>query len=265
MANAEASAADLEAARLAAEGTLATDYFELRYEDQFITLLDETIKAYQQSLTITQNQYNAGVAAKTDVLNAKTQLEAAQSQRINAGVARAEFEHAIAVLTGQPPANLTIAPGAADRHDPGRSGGRAIDPAGAPPRHRRGRAPGGSAASANVGVAEAAYYPDVTLSASAGFVGTALGNLIQTSNSEWSAGPSVSETIFDGGLRRGELEAAKATYDQSVAAYRQAVLTALQAVEDDLAAAGDLYQAGRGRKPDGEGCRRSDAPDAESI
>ena len=234
MANAQASAADLEAARLAAEGSLATDYFELRYEDQLMQLLDDTIKAYQQSLKITENQYNAGVAAKTDVLNARTQLEAAQSQRINAGVARAQFEHAIAVLTGQPPANVTIPPAPLTDNVP-------VVPAGVPATLLQRRPDIAEAerkveaASADIGVSEAAYYPDVTLSASAGFVGSALSGLIQTPNSEWSAGPSISETLFDGGLRRAEVEQSKALYDQAVATYRQTVLTALQAVEDDLA------------------------------
>jgi NodT family efflux transporter outer membrane factor (OMF) lipoprotein len=234
VANAQASAADLEAARLAAEGSLATDYFELRYEDQFIQLLDQTVKAYQQSLKITQNQYNAGVAAKTDVLNARTQLEAAQSQQINAGVARAAFEHAIAVLTGQPPASLTIPPAPLTDIVP-------VVPAGVPATLLQRRPDIAEAerkveaASAAIGVSQAAYYPDVTLSASFGYVGPDLGKLIQSSNQDWSAGPGISETIFDGGLRGGILEQSRAAYDQAVASYRQTVLTALQAVEDDLA------------------------------
>ncbi len=233
VANAEASEADLEAARLAAQGTLATDYFELRYEDQLKQLLDETIKAYRQSLQITQNQYNAGVAAKTDVLNARTQLEAAEAQEINVAVARAQFEHAIAVLTGQPPAALIIPPAPLTAtvplipvDVPGTLLQRRPDIAEAERRVE--------AASADIGVSEAAYYPDVTLSASYGYVGTALSTLLKSANSEWSAGPGLAETVFDGGARRAQVAESDAAYDEAVATYRQTVLTALQAVEDDL-------------------------------
>ena len=233
VADAQASEADLAAARLSIEGQVAADYIQLRYEDQLKQLLDQTIKVYQASLKITLNQYNAGVAAKTDVLNARTQLEQTQAQAINVGVSRAEFEHALAVLTGQPPADLTIPPAPlADTVPvvpvdvPGTLLQRRPDIAEAERRVE--------AASADIGVSIAAYYPDVTLSASYGFFGTALSSLIKSSNSSWSAGPGAAETIFDGGLRRAQVEASRAAYDDAVATYRQTVLAALQAVEDDL-------------------------------
>ena len=233
VANAQASAADLAAARLSIEGSVATDYFELRYEDQLNTLLGQTIKAYQESLKITENQYNAGVAAKTDVLNARAQLEQTEAQQVNLAVARAQFEHALAVLTGQPPASLTIPPAPLTDTVP-------VIPVDVPATLLQRRPDIAEserrveAASADIGVSIAAYYPDVTLSANYGYIGTALSSLIKSSNESWSAGPAAVETLFDGGARRAQVEESRAAYDDAVATYRQTVLAALQAVEDDL-------------------------------
>ncbi len=233
VADAQGSAADLQAARLSIEGSVASDYFELRYEDQLQILLNQTIQVYKDSLRITENQYNAGVAAKTDVLNARTQLEQTQAQAINLGVARAQFEHALAVLDGEPPEALTIPPAPLTATVP-------LIPVDVPATLLQRRPDiaeserNVEAASAAIGVAIAAYYPDVTLSASYGYIGTALSSLIKSTNETWSAGPTGVETLFDGGARRAQVEEARSAYESSVAAYRQTVLAALQAVEDDL-------------------------------
>jgi NodT family efflux transporter outer membrane factor (OMF) lipoprotein len=233
VAAAQASAADIANARLSAQASLATDYFALRSADSLQRLLDDTVKQYQRSLQITQNQYAAGTAAQSDVLSALTLLQTTQAQAINVGVARAQYEHAIAVLTGHPPAELTIPPAAL-----------AMDVPQIPvtvPAALLERRPDVAAAerqmqqeNALIGVAVAAFYPDVSLTALYGYVGNPIGSLIQTANKVWSLGGSAAETVFDGGIRSGQVAAARATYDESVANYRQTVLTAFQNVEDDL-------------------------------
>ncbi|WP_420997858.1 efflux transporter outer membrane subunit [Cupriavidus sp. 30B13] len=240
-ANAQVSAADLANARLSAQAALATDYFELRVEDELKRLLDDTAAAFAKTLAITQNQYEAGFAAQADVITAQTQLQTTQAQAIGVGVTRAQLEHAIAVLTGKPPAEFSLAPAPLTMEVP------AI-PAGLPSTLLE-RNPAIAAAeravaasNAQIGVALSAYYPDITLSASFGFAATALGSLLQASNSLWSLGPSVTQTLFDGGARRAQVDEARAAYDQSVANYRQAVLSAFQQVEDQLAALRILEQ-----------------------
>ncbi|HEY1722012.1 MAG TPA: efflux transporter outer membrane subunit [Magnetospirillaceae bacterium] len=235
VATAQADAADIASARLSAQATLATDYFELRVDDEMKHLFEETIEAYRHSLEITRNQFNAGTAAQTDVITAETQLEGAESQYINLGVQRSQLEHAIAVLTGKPPSGLTIVPAALDRTIP-------IPPTGMPSTLLE-RRPDVSAterqmaaSNAQIGVAISAYYPDVTLSASAGFANSVLQNLFNAASTVWSFGPSISETVYDAGLRDAQVAAARAAYDQTVASYRQTVLTAFQQVEDQLAA-----------------------------
>jgi NodT family efflux transporter outer membrane factor (OMF) lipoprotein len=243
VASAQASAADLAAARLSAQATLAIDYFELRIADDQKRVLDATIAAFEQSLTIARNQFEAGFAAETDVVTAQTQLQNAQAQEISLGVQRAALEHAIAVLTGKPPAELTLAPTPQPI-----AAIVPVVPAGVPTSllERRPDIAAAeramAAANAQIGVAETAYFPDLTLSATVNFTSASLGNLLSVSNSAWTIAAQASETIFDGGLRGAQVAAARALYDQNVANYRAAVLTAFQQVEDQLSALRILEQ-----------------------
>jgi len=232
-ASAAVSAADLANATLSAQETLATDYFQLRGQDALTQLLADTVKADQEALRITQNQYDAGTAAPSDVATAQTQLASAQAQLIAAGVTRQQFEHAIAVLTGVPPSALTLPPGPLATDVP-------VAPPGLPSALLE-RRPDIAAAertmaeqNALIGVAVAAYYPDISLSADYGFEGNPIGKLFRAANRIWSLGASASETLFDGGERSAAIRQAQATYDGSVATYRQTVLTAFQQVEDEL-------------------------------
>ena len=235
MASAQASAADLASARLSAQATLAIDYFDLRVADELRGVFDQTVDAYEKALEITRNQYSAGFAAQTDVITAEAQLRGAQAQAINVGVQRAQLEHAIAVLIGKAPADLSIPPLRLVRKIP-------VVPTGMPSALLERRPDIASSerqmASANalIGVAISAYYPNITLSASENFASSALQTLFNAANSVWSVGPQISETVFDAGLRDAQVAAARATFDQSVANYRQTVLTAFQQVEDQLAA-----------------------------
>ena len=230
----QVSAADLANATLSAEETLANDYFQLRFQDALTQLLTDTVKADEEALRITQNQYTAGTTAPSDVAQAETVLAAARAELIAAGVQRQSFEHAIAVLTGQPPAALTIPPGTLANEVPN-------VPAGLPSTLLE-RRPDIAAAertmaeeNALIGVAVAAYYPDVSLSGDYGFIGgNPLGKLFRAANRVWSLGANASETLFDAGERGAAVKAAEATYDKSVADYRQTVLTAFQQVEDEL-------------------------------
>ena len=241
VANAQASEADLAAARLSAQGTLATDYVELRVSDEMKQLLDQTVEAYQRSLQITQNQYRAGIVAKADVITAETQLEGAQSQQISVGIMRSQLEHAIAVLVGKPPADFAIVPAAFGTTVP-------VAPSGVPSSLLERRpdvaAAERSMASANaqIGVAVAAYFPDLTLSGSYGFTNSVINGLIRAPNNVWSFGGTLSETVLDFGARSAQVRQARAAYDVAVANYRQAVLTAFQQVEDQLAALRILEQ-----------------------
>jgi NodT family efflux transporter outer membrane factor (OMF) lipoprotein len=235
VANAQASAADLALAKLSAQSALATDYLQLRIADELKRLLDSAATAFSRSLDITRNQYNSGVAARADVAQAQTQLDTTLAQAINVGVARAQFEHAIAVLIGKPPAELTIAPlpAALATAVPNIPTGlpsalleRRPDIAAAERQM--------AAANAQIGVAISAYYPDLSLSASYGYAATSVDLLLRASNSAWSVGAQLAETVFEGGLRGAEVDFARAAYDQNVATYRQTVLTAFQQVEDQL-------------------------------
>ena len=230
---AEVSAADLANATLSAQSALALAYVQLRQSDSLHGLLEKTVKQYQRSLEITQNQYNAGSTARSDVITAQAQLLSAQAQLINTGVARAQNEHAIAVLTGRAPAELSIPPGSLPASAPS-----------PPPRLPSGlleRRPDIAAAeramaaqNAAVGVAMAAYYPDISLSGAFGYSGNPFIRQIAGANPIWSFGLSAAQTLFNGGLTDAQVEAARATYQASVATYRQTVLTAFQQVEDDL-------------------------------
>jgi NodT family efflux transporter outer membrane factor (OMF) lipoprotein len=241
VASAQASEADLAAARLSAQATLATDYVELRVSDETKQLLDQTVEAYQRSLDITQNQYKAGIVAKADVITAETQLEGAQSQQINVGVMRAQLEHAIAVLIGKPPADFAIVPATFGTVIP-------VLPTGLPSSLLERRPDVAAAertmasANAQIGVAVAAYFPDLTLSGSAGFTSNVINGLMRAPNNVWSLGADVSDTILDFGLRSAQVAQARAAYDLAVANYRQAVLSAFQQVEDELAALRILEQ-----------------------
>lgn len=240
-ANAQASAADFANAKLSAQSLLATNYFQLRAADEQKRILDATVQAFTRSLQITQNRYNVGTAARADVVQAQAQLESTRAQAVAVGIQRAQFEHAIAVLMGKPPADVTIAAAPFAYDVP-------VEPPGLPSELLERRPDIAlaerrmAAANAQIGVAKAAYYPSLTLSASYGFVGTALDTLIRASNAAWSIGPQLAYTVFDGGARAAQTDQARANYDETVATYRQTVLTAFQQVEDQLAALRILAQ-----------------------
>jgi len=241
VASAKATQAELAAARLSAQATLAIDYLELRVADEERQLLADTIKGYQRSLEITQNQYKVGVAAKADVITAQTQLDGAMSQRIGLGVTRAQLEHAIAVLVGKPPAEFSIAPAPLGASIP-------VVPVGVPSAllERRPDIADAerkmAAANAQIGVAVAAYFPDLTLSGTYGFASNVSSGLLHTPNNVWSVGATASDPLLDFGARRYQVRAARAAYDATVANYRQTVLNAFQQVEDELAALRILEQ-----------------------
>jgi NodT family efflux transporter outer membrane factor (OMF) lipoprotein len=240
-ASAQASAGDLESARLSYQAELAQDYFLLRTLDAQQRLLDETVAAYEKSLEITKNRYASGVASQADVVQAETQLKTTQAQAIDVGVQRAQLEHAIALLIGQPAstfslpaAPLTAAPPAIPVGMPSALLERRPDIAAAERRV--------AAANAQIGIAEAAYFPTVTLSASSGLESSSLSQWLTAPSRFWAVGPSISETVFDGGLRRAQTDYARAGDDASVGTYRQTVLATFQAVEDNLAALRILEQ-----------------------
>ena len=241
VAAAQVSAADLANATLSAQATLAIAYVNLRYEDSLQHLLEQTVKEYQRALDITQNQYHAGTASSADVVTAQAQLQTTQALLIAVGVLRGQYEHAIAMLTGHPPADLTIPVTALPKPVP-------VVPTGIPSTLLE-RRPDIAAAerqmqeeNALIGVAISAYYPDVTLSALFGFAGNPLSQLFTVANQVWSIGASASETVFDAGARSAAVDVARATYDQFVADYRQTVLSAFQQVEDELVALRVLEQ-----------------------
>ncbi len=243
-ASAQASAGDLETARLSLQAELAQDYFQLRTLDAQKQLLDETVAAYEKSLALTKNRYAGGVASQVDVVQAQTQLKTTQAQAIDVGVQRAQLEHAIALLIGQPPSTFALpamplgaAPPPIPVGVPSALLERRPDIAGAERRV--------AAANAQIGIAIAAFYPTVTLSASAGFESTSLAQWLTWPSRFWSVGPSISQTVLDGGLRRAQTDQARAAYEASVATYRQTVLGAFQGVEDNLAALRILEQEAR--------------------
>jgi NodT family efflux transporter outer membrane factor (OMF) lipoprotein len=232
---AQVSAADLANAELSAQATLATDYFNLRAQDSLQLLLQQTVAAFQRALQITENQYRAGTISRADVVTAQAQLQSVVAQLAGVGVLRAQFEHAIAMLIGRTPDQLSIPFSPLPPNVP-------VVPPGCPSTLLE-RRPDIAAAerameqeNAAIGVAVAAYYPTISLSALAGFVGSPLGQLFNTANRVWSLGAAGTQTLFEGGLRPAQVAAARATYDQAVATYRQTVLTAFQQVEDELAA-----------------------------
>ncbi len=232
--SAQVSAADLENIRLSTQALLAADYFTLVANDMQQAILQNTIVAYQRNLQLTINRYNGGVASKSDVTLAQTSLAGAQAQSTDLRIVRAINEHAIAVLTGRTPVEFSIPvtkieapPPPVPVAMPSLLLERRPDIAAAERQV--------AAANANIGIAQTAYYPTLTLSATAGFLSTGLANLITWGSRVWSAGPSVSETLFDFGRRDATIQSAQASYDATVASYRQTVLAAFQEVEDDLA------------------------------
>jgi NodT family efflux transporter outer membrane factor (OMF) lipoprotein len=231
--NAQVSAADLENIRLSQQALLATDYFLLAAQDMQMQVLTDTIAAYEKNLQLTTNRYNGGVASKSDITLAQTQLAGAKAQLTETRIARAQDEHAIAVLTGQAPASLDMGVTTIAGPPP-------PIPVGVPSQLLERRPDIAAderqvaAANANVGIAETAYYPTLTLSATPGLLSNNLANLFTYASRIWSAGPSLSQTLFDFGRRGAALEGAEAAYDVTVAAYRQTVLSAFQEVEDDL-------------------------------
>jgi NodT family efflux transporter outer membrane factor (OMF) lipoprotein len=230
---AQVSAADLENTRLSVHAELAVDYFELRGQDNLKQLLDSTVVAYQQSLQLTQALYETGIDSDESVAQAETQLESALAQDTNVGIQRAQLEHAIAVLVGQPPSTFTVPP-QSERVPP------PTIPVSAPSDLLERRPDIAAAervmaqANAQIGVATAAYYPNVTLSASAGFNSTSFTDWFSWPNRVWSVGASLAETVFDAGLRKATVQQFRGVYDEDVAIYRQTVLTAFQQVEDNL-------------------------------
>ncbi|MDH1263721.1 efflux transporter outer membrane subunit [Pseudomonas sp. GD03944] len=229
----EASAADLAALKLSLQAELAQNYLQLRVLDDQQRLLDATVAAYARSLKLTENQYRAGIVPKSDVSQALTQLRSTEAQAIDLKWQRAQLEHAIAVLIGVPPSELSIAvretlpalpqiPVAL----PSQLLERRPDVAAAERRVM--------AANAEIGVAKAAWYPDLTLSASGGYRGSSFADWINLPNRFWSVGPDLALTLFDGGARSAEVERSEAAYDQTVAQYRQAVLDSFREVEDYL-------------------------------
>lgn len=232
-ASAQASQADLAAARLSLQVELVQNYLQLRVLDEQRRLLDATLEGYQRSLTLTENQYRAGIVPKSDVSQALTQLKSTQAQAVDLEWQRAQLEHAIAVLIGLPPAGFSIV---------ARTGLPALPniPPALPSQLLERRPDVASAersvmaANAGIGVAKTAWFPDLSLSALGGYRSSSFANWISLPNRYWSLGPALALELFDGGARRAELERAEAAYDQTVAQYRQTVLDAFREVEDAL-------------------------------
>ena len=241
-AGASASAADLASALLSARGELATDYLSLRQSDAQHALLQSTIKGYQRALEITQNRYRAGIAPKTDLLQSQTQLANAQADAAGLNRQRAQLEHAIAVLTGQMPGNFSL---------PVQSTWNPVlptVPVGVPSTLLQRRPDIAAAerrvAAANqqIGIAEAARYPSLSLSGNYGTGGRAVADLFSVSNGVWSLGLSAAQVLFNAGATKARIEGAQAAQEQAAARYRQTVLAAFEAVEDQLAASRVLAQ-----------------------
>jgi len=238
---AQASVADLENVRLSAQSDLATDYYELRAQDALKQLLDSTVSAYREALELNRNLYTSGLGSDEAVAQAEAQWKATQAQDTNLGVLRAQYEHAIALLTGQPasvfalPAEtLKAAPPSIPLGVPSELLERRPDIAAAE------RAV--AQANAQIGIAKSAFFPAVTLGATAGLQSISIADWLTWPSRVWSVGPSLAQTIFDAGLRRATVQQFQATYDATVANYRQTVLTAFQQVEDNLAALRILTQ-----------------------
>ncbi len=242
VAAAQASAADLVNTRLTAQAEVAADYFQLRGQDDLIRLTTETVSAYRKSLQLTRAQYETGIGTDEAVAQAEVQLRTTETQATNLGIARAQYEHAIALLVGRPASVFSIPVTSFNIRLP-------PVPVGVPSQLLE-RRPDIAAderlvaqANAQIGVAESAYFPTLTLGASAGFENSSLADWLKWPSRVWSLGPSVSETLIDGGLRGATVAQYRATQDQAAATYREAALTAFQQVEDNLAGLRILMQA----------------------
>lgn len=258
-ANAQLSAADLANLRLSLQAALASDYFELRATDELNTLLTSTVANYQRALQLTQNQYDAGTAARADVISARTQLENAQASLVDLRQQRAQLEHAIALLVGETPANFSLAPAPLAQGAPSAplnlastllqrrpdvaAAERAVE-----------------AASAGIGVAMAAYFPSLSLSGSDSSTASKVANLFKAGSNSWAYGASATETLIDFGARRAQVRGAKGLYRQRLAEYRETVLAAFGNVEDQIAALRTLEDEVRLRD-----AALSDARQAESV
>jgi NodT family efflux transporter outer membrane factor (OMF) lipoprotein len=229
----QASAANLQAALLSTQSTLAQTYFALRATDEERRILETTLSDYQASLHLVTTLYNNGLASEEDLAEADTQLASAQAQATDLGIARAQYEHAIAVLIGVPPSRFSIA---VKRFNSELPTVPVVLPAALLERRPDVAAAERQVAAANaaIGFARAAYFPNLTLNAYAGFESTSLNQLLDWPNRIWSVGPSIAQSLFDGGLRRAENAQARAQYDAAVANYRQTVLASLQSLEDNL-------------------------------
>jgi NodT family efflux transporter outer membrane factor (OMF) lipoprotein len=232
---AQATAADLATASLSLHAELAIDYFELRSADAQKEILDHTVKAYTDAYQLTETRFEGGASPRSDVAQAKTQLEDAQVQDTDVGVQRAAYEHAIAVLMGKPPAEFSLSAAPLELDPP-------VIPTGIPSELLERRPDIAAAerrvaeANEQIGIARAAYYPTLSLDAAAGFESTHVANLLSGPNALWAVGPQLLETLFDGGRRRATSRAAWANFDAQTANYRQTTLTGFQQVEDNLAA-----------------------------
>ena len=241
VASAQASAADIGLVRLGIQAELATNYLSLRYQDALKQVLQENVEGFRKSLEIAENQYKAGVAARSDVITAQTQLQTTEAQVIATGIQRAVFEHAIATLIGRPPSELTIPFGPLAQRPP-------TIPVGIPAEllERRPDVAGAErtvqAQSEQIGVAVAAFFPTVTISAAGGFAGLTSNGIFSATNSAWSVAAAGTEVLFDGGARSAAVQLARAGYDASVATYRQTVLTAFNEVENGMSSARILAQ-----------------------
>jgi NodT family efflux transporter outer membrane factor (OMF) lipoprotein len=238
---AQASAADLETARLSLHAELASDYFTLRGIDRDRQLLDAAVSSFEKTLELTQNRFQGGIASQADVAQAETVLETTRAQAVDVAVGRAELEHAIAVLVGKPASGFSIAVAPMNDAPP-------AVPAGLPSELLERRPDIAAAerrvasANAQLGVATAAFFPRLVLSATAGFESSPLGSLLTGTSSFWTIGPQLLVNVFDGGRRRAASDQARAAQDQATAGYRQAVLNAFREVEDQLAALRILEQ-----------------------
>jgi len=244
---AQATAGDLATVNLSLHAELAYDYFELRSADAQKKLLDDTVKTYQDALQLTVNRFEGGAAPKSDVAQAQTQLQATMVQDTDVAVQRAQYEHAISILIGKPPAAFRLPESPLNLAPPDISAGlpsqlleRRPDIAGAERRVAE--------ANDRIGIARAAYYPTITLGASAGFEGDSITNWLIWPSRFWAVGPQMAQTLFDGGRRRATSSAAYANYDATVANYRESTLAAFQQVEDNLAALRILSQESQQQK-----------------
>ena len=243
----QASAGDVETIRLSLHAELAIDYFELRSLDAQKKLLDETLVAYQKALDLTQHRFDGGLSSRAEVAQARTQLETTRAQDIGVGVARATFEHAIAILMGRTPEGLALAAVPLNTTPP-------VIPVGIPSQLLERRpdiaAAERRAAEANeqIGIARAAFFPTLLLTATGGLEGNRPVNWLSWPSRLWAVGPQMAETVFDAGRRRAVSESATAAYDETVADYRQAALTAFQQVEDNLATLRVLEQQARAQR-----------------